>query len=727
MFSLVLIVLAAAVILAGGFIAGRRSGRPAAPPLNDMQIAAPTGETEPASPYDITLPRRQMLRDVLDALPVSITIVGPDGNYLFVNDNEANRWGYDKEAAIGQSAYNLLPPDIADNARREDRQIFETGEPIPFFEERATVGDDKVASLIGKIPMRDDAGSTEAVCMISLDVTDRLQAREALERSNADYRRTLEFFPEAVYVTIEGQIAFANRAARDLFRTADNKDIIGGSSINLIHPQDHGLIENDRQRLRAGDSNTKNRSYRYCRLDGTTFTGLGSATSITWDDRHAVLVLVRDITAQLKRNAEIEEARHAADEANRAKSEFLASMSHEIRTPLNGMLGMANILRDGDLTAEQRRQIGIILDSGGLLLTLLNDILDLSKIEAGMLELEVIDFDITTLLDSLHDIWAVKAAEKNLNYIHNTGTLAAPTLMADPTRLRQILFNLVSNAVKFTATGEIRVDVTQTRMPDGLYETRFEVSDTGEGIAPENLETLFSKFTQADSSATRRHGGTGLGLSITKKLVEAMDGQIGINSTLGKGSTFWFTIICPEGNPANTIDVPHSAGTSGETRPLEVLVAEDNEVNQVVINALLENAGHSVTIAKNGVEAVHAATEGIYDVILMDIHMPELDGVSATRKIRQLEGSRGQVPIVALTANAMKGNREEFVGNGMNDYVSKPIDPEKLTAALRRQCGDAVSGSTVETPAVAAPPSRSDTHLSDELSVLFDQIESSVN
>lgn len=714
--------------------------RPATRPLKTPQISVPAGKSVPAAPSGGAVPRRQMLSTVLDALPVSITIVGPDGNYILVNENEARRWGYDRQAAIGKSAYDVLPPDIAENARREDSQIFETGEPIPFFEERTTVDGGDVASLIGKIPIRDDAGAIEGVCMIALDVTDHLRVRDALERGNTDYRRTLEFFPEAVYVAIDGRIAFANRTARELFRSADDHEIIGTSSINLIHPGDHRLIEKDRQILRTGEITSEKRPYRYRRLDGTEFRGLGSATAITWDDSHAVLVVVHDITAQLERNAEIDAARHAADDANRAKSEFLASMSHEIRTPLNGILGMANVLRDGDLDAKQRKQLGIILESGGLLLTLLNDILDLSKIEAGGLELETLDFDLTTLLDSLLDIWSAKAAEKDLGYVHSTGPLAAPTLLADPTRIRQILFNLVSNAVKFTAAGDVRVQVEQTRMPDGQYETRFEVSDTGEGIAPESLDTLFSKFTQADSSVTRRHGGSGLGLSISKKLVEAMGGRIGVDSTPGEGSTFWFTLVSPEGDAANTIDDLEPTEPGRETQSLEILVAEDNKVNQVVIRAMLEKAGHSITIAENGLEAVRAAEGGVYDVILMDIHMPEMDGVSATRTIRRIDGPHGQVPIVALTANAMKGNREEFVRNGMDDYVSKPIDPEKLTAALRRQCGDAVPSlpgavttvtvtSGAATTGAAMPADapdqadQTDPALSAELSAVFDEFE----
>lgn len=719
----VIMLAAAAILFAGGVLTGRRiSGRQTLPLRDD-----------PQKPIDLTslaigdAPQQRLLRTILDTLPVSITIVGPGGRYIFANSYEADRWGFDRDAVFGKSAYDTLPTEIAENARREDAQIFETGAPLPFFEEKSIINGEEKAALIGKIPVRDDDGSVAGVCMVGMDVTDRMLAREELERGNTDYLRTLNFYPEAVYVIIDGQIVFANRTARELFRSTSDADIIGTPSINLIHPGDHHVVEHDRRTLRAGENTSEKRPYRYRRLDGTEFRGLGSATAITWDGRHAILVVVHDITTQLERNAEIEAARHAADTANRAKSEFLASMSHEIRTPLNGILGMANMLRDGNLEAAQRKQVGIILDSGGLLLTLLNDILDLSKIEAGGLELETIDFDVTAVLEGLLDIWSAKAAEKGLAYIHHVETLAAPVLMSDPTRIRQILFNLVSNAVKFTEAGEIRVQVTQTGLPDGRYETRFDVSDTGEGIAPDSLKLLFSKFTQADSSVTRRHGGTGLGLSISKQLAEAMGGRIGVDSTEGAGSTFWFTVVCPEGDPANIADDTAPTDTACETRALQILVAEDNGVNRIVIRAMLEKAGHDITIVENGLEAVHAVQTGDYDVVLMDIHMPEMDGISATRKIREIDGERGKVPIVALTANAMKGNREEFVGNGMDDYVSKPIDPEELTAALRRQCGEGVSSAsgaiTPLNPVAPRDTAAGGTALGEELSAIFDAFD----
>lgn len=376
-----------------------------------------------------------------------------------------------------------------------------------------------------------------------------------------------------------------------------------------------------------------------------------------------------------------------AKAANKAKSLFLASMSHEIRTPLNGVLGMASLLNDNTLTDEQRERVETIQTSGDTLLSLLNDILDLSKIEAGRLDLEIVDFDVSKIVDSVHDLWEPQATSKGLDFECGSDPVVLSLLQSDPTRIKQILFNFLSNALKFTETGQIGLHVRQSGIKDGVLETRFEVRDSGMGIEAEKQQNLFKTFSQADNSITRRFGGTGLGLAISKHLAEEMGGQIGVDSTEGQGSTFWFTVVCPAGSKENLeASADQNGAEEGGDRTLRILVAEDNMVNQAVVRAMLERAGHRIDIVGNGLEAVSAVARAPYDLILMDVQMPEMDGITATKRLRATQEADNPIPIIALTANAMKGDRERYLEAGMTDYVSKPIDPVHLFSAIRRVC-----------------------------------------
>ncbi len=659
---------------------------------------------------------RQLMSQILDALPVSISIVDSDGKSTLINRYEAARWGAEPRDLVGKKLYEHLPPEIADTARHQDRKIIETGDALPFFVESFEAADGPKSMLIGKIPVALQDGS-RGVCMIGLDISDRQSAMDALQRATEDYRRTLELFPVAVLVAVDGKIVFANEMAEKQFRAPETGALIDRRSMDLIHPRDHGTIAANRKRLAQRGEFFAYSKHRYLRLDNTEFGGEGTAIAVAWGGEKALLIVSRDISEQLRHNRELEEARVEAERANFAKSEFLASMSHEIRTPLNGVLGMTSLLIDSALDDEQRRQVETIRDSGNLLLSLLNDILDLSKIEAGKLDLELIDFDLRDLIRSVSELWQPKAAAKDLSFEIEIDEVVAGALRSDPTRIRQILFNFLSNAIKFTERGGISVFVRQARRENGLVETVFEVRDSGEGIAPEKFSLLFQKFSQADSSVTRRHGGTGLGLAISRELTQALGGKIGVDNTPGEGSTFRFSVVCPAGDSSLAMRATQSGNTAETVSPLRILVAEDNAVNQLVIRTILERAGHSVDIVGNGVEAVSSVMGQTYDVVLMDVQMPEMDGVSATRKIRSLDSPAKTIPIVALTANAMKGDREKFLDAGMDDYVSKPIDPALLDAALRRRMskddfGD--SGAAVAVPTASVPSARQDSGTPDD-------------
>lgn len=406
----------------------------------------------------------------------------------------------------------------------------------------------------------------------------------------------------------------------------------------------------------------------------------------------------------VERTQELREAKSAAEAASGAKSRFLAMMSHEIRTPLNGVTGMLHLLLRDQPAPRQRRWIDMAQAAAETLLRVINDVLDFSKVEAGKLDLRPVPSDVRDTVRKAVGVFASRATEKGLAWEVRIDSRVPVRVMADADRVAQVLSNLVGNAVKFTDSGGVRLEVTLAAASDGHAEVRFEVRDSGPGLSAEDQESLFQPFSQVDNSSTRRHGGTGLGLGICKQLVELMGGRLGVISAIGSGSTFWFEIPLPTVSDTAGVEPPKAEAEAEVPRAAEgrdlarircrngrVLVAEDNEINQELAQEMIRMCGCECRCVGTGQEAVELAAEGGFGLVFMDCMMPGTDGYGATRAIRAAEDARRaggeitfRIPIVAMTANAMEGDREVCLAAGMDDYLSKPLDPDQVAAMLAK-------------------------------------------
>jgi PAS domain S-box-containing protein len=649
---------------------------------------------------DALIESESRFRLMADGCPSMIWAVNAKGETQFVNRAYREFFGETYKRVVDGDWWLVIHPEDA----LEFVPAFERAvrEQKPFSHEvrlKRADGEWRWAASYGE-PRFSPSGEYLGLVGLCPDITTRKEAEQALQRSEEKFRQLAENIREVFWVQslTPGEESYVSPAYESMWgRSCESFYRDPRSWAEAIHPDDRErAVAAFADDVRAESVETEYR-IRTPRGEEKWIRDRAFPVYNESGRRIRMVGVAEEITHHKRYEAELVRAREGADAANQAKSRFLANMSHEIRTPMNGVIGMLQLLQGTDLTEEQRRFADVAQSSGRTLLALVDDILDLSKIEARKITIENRRFNLRELVEGVVQLLSVQASEKG-QYVRWCVAPEIPDYVrGDAHRLRQILNNLMSNAIKFTGRGTIDLSAELVSIDDVKTTLRFEVRDTGIGLSEGQIATLFSPFVQADTSTTRRYGGTGLGLAICKQLAEMMGGQIGVKSREREGSTFWFTAvlgrIALEEQVASVEDerllgslllaVPEAhVGTGHLGHGERILVAEDNLTNVEVIVALLQKLGYQVDAVGNGADAVVAVGCGKYDLVLMDCEMPMMDGYEATARIRA--STRPDVPIVALTADAMPADRERCLAAGMNDYLAKPVELARLAAVLIR-------------------------------------------
>ncbi|MBV7329672.1 response regulator [Chloroflexi bacterium TSY] len=764
--------------------------------------------------------QQKFIQLILSNIPIALNVLDKDGVFTLSEGQGLDRLGYKPGELVGQSIFDVY---------RHRSDLLNNFQAVLSGEERTFINrdDHNVVYESRALPLRDDHGNVTGLISVGVNITERVQAERALETERKLLRTLIDILPDYIYAKDQESCFILANWALATFRGFDTpKQLIGKTDFDLFGEEQMRSTYEQEQEIMQSGKPLLNKMFRRGTDESprwvlTTKVPLRDAT----ENIVGLVGISRDVTDLKLIEDELRTAKEKAEEATRTKSEFLANMSHEIRTPMNAVIGMTSLLLDTQLTAEQREFVETIRGSGEALLTIINEILDFSKIESGKLDLDTQPFDLHTCIEDALDLFAAEASEKGIELAYMTDENTPNTVVGDVTRLRQILVNLVGNAVKFTEQGEIVVSVDCLRL-DELCQLHFAVRDTGIGIRTERMQTLFESFAQADVSITRQYGGTGLGLAISRRLCRLMSGDMWVESEVGVGSIFHFRIMLPaastqkrianipfslrgkrvlivDDNATNReilsrhmerwqmvpvtadgaetaleklqtessfdlaildfkmpkidgLELAHSLRQHGEaaqmplilftsitgtdvrertailnldayltkpikpsllfdtlvkifdgTRdhravvrpgsdifqfaetplaeqlPLRILLTEDNAVNQKVALRILERLGYRADIASNGLEALQSMDRQDYDVVLMDVHMPELDGIEATHEIRKTITKMRQPYIIAMTADAMEGDKEKCLQAGMDNYITKPVRIDELVNALK--------------------------------------------
>ncbi|MEI6034286.1 MAG: PAS domain S-box protein [Verrucomicrobiae bacterium] len=658
--------------------------------------------------------RLQKLSRAVEQNPASIVITNLAGEIEYVNPKFCAVTGYTAEEAKGQNPRVLKSGEQPLETYQELWATILSGKDWHGELHNKTKGGELYWESASISPIRNSSGQVTHFVAVKEDITERKRVKDELSESELRFAQLAEQSRTFIWeVDADGLYTYVSHVVESVLGYLPH-ELIGRMHFYDLHPENgRQAFQDAALKIFAGRAEFKNLENPSLAKDGRTIwlstNGIpllnadGSLRGYRGSDRD---ITVKKLAEEeiLRINHQLAEATKTAESATAAKSEFLATMSHEIRTPMNGVIGMTNLLLDTGLDAEQRHYAEVVRSSGESLLCLINDILDFSKIQAGMLQIEVLDFDLSSLLGDLSALLAVTAREKGLGLTCAADPAAPVRLRGDSGRLRQVLINLAGNAIKFTLAGEVavRVELVEKTESDALL--RFSVRDTGIGIPADKQARIFEKFVQADSSTARTFGGSGLGLAISKQLVELMGGELGVMSDVGKGSEFWFTVRLAMQSVQALADGADLLAPAGATtqmfagRNARVLLAEDNVINQDVALGMLEKLGLSADLVEDGQNIVNAVKSTPYDLVLMDMNLPGMSGLEATREIRKWEignrkseigtgdspSSTPRIPIIAMTANAMAEARTLCLEAGMDDYLSKPVSLRSLAEILQK-------------------------------------------
>jgi len=629
------------------------------------------------------------LQTILETSTEWIWEIDLSGHHVYSNDTLRDFLGYSPEEFVGREYAEFLHEDD----RREVAKIL----PGYIREKRGWQGwmlrwrhkDGSYRWLESNArPMFDADGHVTGFRGVDRDVTQRKRIEEALKLSEEKLNNIVTLLPQSIYeADFGGRVTFANRAAFELFGYSQADFDAGLNVLGMVAPEDVDRArENIGQLYRGGEEG--NQEYMALRKDGTTFPVMIYSSVVSKEGSPVGLRgVIIDITKRKKYEQELEKARDVAERASRAKDEFLANISHELRTPITAVLGFSELLLGTALSEQQQKYLGTIVSSTETLLALVNDLLDLARIEAGKVYLDASEFSLRALIGEVADSQKPAAKVKGLAFQTRVSADVPDRLIGDPLRLKQILINLTVNAIKFSEAGNVALSVVVETFHQTTPLLRFDVTDTGIGIRSEDLPEIFQPFSQLDPSSTRKFGGAGLGLAICIKLLDIMGGELTVDSSEGVGSTFHvclpFEVAAMATVAEKKVFSDHVAGPAGPL--LRVLLVEDHEVSQYFFAEVLKRCGHHVDLAANGAEALGRLQGSVYDLVLMDIQMPVMDGLEAIGKIREREKAEGgHLPVIALTAHAMEKDRIDVLSKGFDGYVSKPMKVQELLGEVKR-------------------------------------------